>query len=465
MQIKPGQVKTKQVGADWEGSNSLNNTNYINAHLVGFGEAIYVFSTTERTLAKSVDGGKTLTDAGTGKYNGGYSDVEFNGECGFVLANNQYDSSNRFTISATTGEVIWGESYSLPASTYWRHISYGNGVWVALSSSEAIGAYFEESNTESTAFTQTTLPYTQAWYDLQFCGDKFIAAGRNGFAYSVDGKSWNQCTGSFPTVNGWGLAYANGVYIACSYNLTYFLRSSDGITWETGANTPDGGNCAYRIATDGDVFVAVYNGSKNAYYSYDGDNWEYAPVAVSNGGEIGARHGFIFHNGKFYAAMQNSSGAIIATTYNEYETQYRLMTPNGEDNTDNVADALGGVKIETGSYTGTETYGASNPCSITFSFEPKLVFLIGGTYISNGYFAQHFGAEDHNNSNKQVTVIPACLLTTSYTSGLGFSIGYTNVTNYARKSEDGKTIEWYETHGAAYQANSSSWEYHWLAIG
>lgn len=33
------------------------------------------------------------------------------------------------------------------------------------------------------------------------------------------------------------------------------------------------------------------------------------------------------------------------------------------------------VKIETGSYTGTGTYGASNPNTLTFSFEPKIVFI------------------------------------------------------------------------------------------
>ena len=31
------------------------------------------------------------------------------------------------------------------------------------------------------------------------------------------------------------------------------------------------------------------------------------------------------------------------------------------------------AKIQTGSYVGTGTYGASNPCSLTFDFEPKIV--------------------------------------------------------------------------------------------
>ena len=36
----------------------------------------------------------------------------------------------------------------------------------------------------------------------------------------------------------------------------------------------------------------------------------------------------------------------------------------------------GFAKIQTGSYVGTGTYGASNPCSLTFDFEPKLILII-----------------------------------------------------------------------------------------
>ena len=35
----------------------------------------------------------------------------------------------------------------------------------------------------------------------------------------------------------------------------------------------------------------------------------------------------------------------------------------------------GFAKIQTGSYVGTGTYGASNPCSLTFDFVPKLILI------------------------------------------------------------------------------------------
>ncbi|MBS1384437.1 MAG: hypothetical protein HPZ90_08585, partial [Flavonifractor sp.] len=46
------------------------------------------------------------------------------------------------------------------------------------------------------------------------------------------------------------------------------------------------------------------------------------------------------------------------------------------ENLINYMQLLGGVpKIATGSYTGTGTYGADNPCSLTFNFSPKLVIV------------------------------------------------------------------------------------------
>ena len=41
------------------------------------------------------------------------------------------------------------------------------------------------------------------------------------------------------------------------------------------------------------------------------------------------------------------------------------------------ASALGFKKIQTGSYVGTNTYGADNPNSLTFNFAPKFVIIVG----------------------------------------------------------------------------------------
>ena len=72
-----------------------------------------------------------------------------------------------------------------------------------------------------------------------------------------------------------------------------------------------------------------------------------------------------------FAIYTDSAGNIY--TEQEYETKITDVLGNLISiPVDQIKD---GVKIATGSYTGTGTYGASNPNSLTFRFVPKFVFI------------------------------------------------------------------------------------------
>ena len=105
------------------------------------------------------------------------------------------------------------------------------------------------------------------------------------------------------------------------------------------------------------------------------------------------------------------------------------------------AAAGGGAKIATGSYTGTGTYGASNPCSLTFDFVPLVVILSqnGGNDVS-GY------------------VVPA--------SGLYHLIvnGTTSI-GFVTTSSSGKVVSFYHNQYADYQFNGSNAKTTYVAIG
>lgn len=109
-------------------------------------------------------------------------------------------------------------------------------------------------------------------------------------------------------------------------------------------------------------------------------------------------------------------------------------------------------RVETGSYTGTGTYGSSDPNSLTFSFKPKL-FLIsmdgtqllhGNSYSESGTFGYLWGA-----------------LTESYKS---ISVGRNNLFNVKAVN---KTVYWYVKSGkdAGDQLNASGTIYNYIAIG
>lgn len=121
------------------------------------------------------------------------------------------------------------------------------------------------------------------------------------------------------------------------------------------------------------------------------------------------------------------------------------------------------AKIATGSYVGTGTYGANNPCSLTFDFVPKLLIMLNyddNTQINGKYFN---GALSMN----PVQMIIASRLTDSYTPALQTNYfsqesWYNHYCN-VKKSPDGKTISWYHD-GAKYQFNNQNWTYWYLVM-
>ena len=131
----------------------------------------------------------------------------------------------------------------------------------------------------------------------------------------------------------------------------------------------------------------------------------------------------------------------------------------------------GAVKIQTGSYVGTGTYGSSNPCSLTFDFPATMVWCWrADTPFTASNFLEHSG----NNNWPYIGFLPLVSLNTNYSGGYdvftikGFgSVGGLSTTYslYGKRSEDYKTISWYNNIGSSYQNNSNSLTYNWIAIG
>ena len=117
------------------------------------------------------------------------------------------------------------------------------------------------------------------------------------------------------------------------------------------------------------------------------------------------------------------------------------------------------VRIATGSYTGTGTYGASNPNSLTFEFEPKLVFMFKDKFPVYG---------GPNNTTSYPVYGTTIGMTTEYARCLFNIYGRKSGDDYylyAKKSSDGKTLSWYHGAGADDQMNDSGVTFNYIAIG
>lgn len=107
-------------------------------------------------------------------------------------------------------------------------------------------------------------------------------------------------------------------------------------------------------------------------------------------------------------------------------------------------NAVSVPKIETGSYVGTGTYGASNPCSLTFSFVPKVWAVSCATF---------YNAKDYF----QTAAEPMPIV---------WGVTGNPSNNYLKHyTYSGKTVSWYSTQNVAYQDNALNYTYYYYAIG
>lgn len=115
---------------------------------------------------------------------------------------------------------------------------------------------------------------------------------------------------------------------------------------------------------------------------------------------------------------------------------------------------LPGVRIATGSYVGTGTYGQNNPCTLTFDFAPKIVSIYEIVYKSS---PQSYGTIGLN-------FLPGLSLDAvrcGFYNGNSLSNLQIDRVTF---STDGKSVSWYSERGAVYQANDPGYAYYYWAI-
>lgn len=120
---------------------------------------------------------------------------------------------------------------------------------------------------------------------------------------------------------------------------------------------------------------------------------------------------------------------------------------------DEAIASAGNCKIATGSYVGTNTYGENNPNTLTFDFEPKIVFLTSnyiGTYGQMEY----------------VIFLNPATAATKIMSNYGSAQESQDPWTYPEFVTWGeKSLSWYNPSQAARQMNSQTYTYYYIALG
>ena len=217
-----------------------------------------------------------------------------------VTVDTKYTSDS---IVQESGEWTQG---TMPSSHRWTSVCYGNGKYVATTSSlttsgtSNVFAY----STDGITWTQGIMPSSQDWGSVCYGNGKFVAvcsASNNIFAYSTDGINWSQ--GTMPSSNKWySICYGNGKFVAVAEQSNVFAYSTDGITWTKG--TMPSSQYWSSVCYGNDKFVAVTwsTSSSNAFaYSTDGINWTQGTMpSIQTWGSV------CYGNGKFVAVCDQS---------------------------------------------------------------------------------------------------------------------------------------------------------------
>lgn len=293
-------------------------------------------------------------------------------------------------------------SRTLPTSATWVGVRYGNGVFVAVSSTTAAA-----TSSDGITWTARTTP-SSGYVGLEFVNGYFIAFGSVGvLATSTDGITWTaRTTSSVVTIT--SVAYGNGIYAFATDTETAtasVYTSTDLATWT--ARSIAGGTtvASYNISfAFGKFYVAPYSFSGAAVTTFitqstDGITWQ---QLTNYSGSVSASNALYSFGANYVNAVQKFRNKLIlpntaANTYfsdNEgFLWNYYYLANSWSPSTLNCMDSFGVAIMSTG--------GSSTLANISFDLKRWYVFTMpSSANWANTRWRSAFG-------NNTLVVLPA----------------------------------------------------------
>ena len=199
-----------------------------------------------------------------------------------------------------------------PADNQWLDVTYGNGLFVAVANT-GIGNRVMTSP-DGINWTIRNSAEDNTWYGVTYGNGLFVAVSSAGSANRVmtssDGITWT--ARSTPVANDWrSVIYGNGMFvaIASSGSGDRVMTSSDGINWTSRVSSSD--NSWFSVTYGSGLFVTVArSGTGNRVMtSPDGINWTSRSSAVDNNW-----YGVTYGNGLFVAVATSGTGNRVMTS-------------------------------------------------------------------------------------------------------------------------------------------------------
>ncbi len=210
-------------------------------------------------------------------------------------------------VAAPAG-ITW-TSQTSAADNIWNSVTYGNGLFVAVSGTPGLGNRVMTSP-DGVTWTSRTSAADNFWNSVAFGDDTFVAVASNGFPNQVmtspDGVNWTARTPAAD--NNWiSVTYGKGLFVAVSFggpgSRNRVMTSPDGVIWTIGTTPSD--NTWESVTYGDDTFVAVSSDGSGdrVMTSPDGVTWTARTSAADN-----SWNSVTYGNGLFVAVSSASSG-------------------------------------------------------------------------------------------------------------------------------------------------------------
>ena len=208
--------------------------------------------------------------------------------------------------------IVW-TSRTSAADNPWNNVPYGNGLFVAVSSSGIANRVM--TSPDGINWTTRTSAANIGWRSVTWGAGLFVAVSSSGIGNRVmtspDGITWTSRTSVAD--NFWtAIVYDNNLFVAVATSGTgnRVMTSPDGINWTSQSSAADLG---WNSITYGNgIFVAVAgSGGAGAgvMTSPDGINWTSQVPAANNGWNSVA-----WGNGLFAAVSSTGVGELVMTS-------------------------------------------------------------------------------------------------------------------------------------------------------
>jgi hypothetical protein len=394
---------------------SLTSLTYANGRLVGvnnqgIGERA-VLSTSGATESSSLgksDAQHWATSSTAGLDNSWTSVTYGNG---LFVAVSSDGTGNR--VMTSPDGITW-TSRTSAADNSWRSVTYGNGLFAAVASSGNNNRVM--TSPDGINWTIRTAGVTNNWYSVTYGNGIFVAVSITGSfnqaMTSTDGINWT--IRSTPVNNQWNsVTYGNGLFVAvASFAVgNGVMTSPDGITWTIRTSAAD--NEWVSITYGNNLFVSVaYSGTGNRVMrSVDGITWATSSTVGFDNNWQSVTYG----NGLFVAVAWSGTGNRVMTS------------PDGvvwTARTSAVDNSWYGVTYANGKYVAISVSGTSDRVmtsnSGTFYNSPNLYEGIAKVEITSSNGSTVYG--EVNNPTSDTFSIPLSLQ--------GFMVG-TSSASYA----------------------------------